>query len=1089
MTLLAGYQALLHRYSGQGEVVVGSPIANRGRKEIEGLIGLFVNAVALRGRMSDRPSFGELLGRVRSAALGAYAHQDLPFERLIEELQIERSLGRMPLYQAVFAFQRASLSAHETGSDGLGMPGLVGEPMAIDTGTAKLDLLLSLADSEAGLSGGWEYSTDLFEAATVDRLSGHLVRLLEAAAADPERSVAEIPLLTAEESVQLLSEWNDTRRPCPETCLHDLLRGPVERTPDAVAARFGGESLTYRELDARGGRLARRLRDLGVGPDRLVGICADEGLERLVAVLAVFKAGGAYLPLDPAHPSERLAFMMEDAGIAVLLAEEHLLPILPETRANVVVLGEDEGAAAAAISATADVETGVLPDNLAYVIYTSGSTGRPNGVMVRHRSASNLILHAIRQFQMEPGIRVLQSVSFSFDASVLETWAALACGATLCIGSRESRMSGEALAALMRREEITHAVLTPALLAMLPIDGVPTLRVVSVGGDRCPPELASRWAPPSSGLDLLLNCYGPTETTIYALAGPCRGAYRREPPIGQPVSNLRAYVLDALGQLVPVGVQGELFLGGEGLARGYLARPALTAERFVPDPFGPAGEPAPGARLYRTGDLVRRLPGGDLEFLGRVDGQVKIRGLRIETGEVEAVLGSHEAVAECAVLVREGSGGEPVLLACVVPRRTAGGADLAKEMREHLRSRLPDYMVPGSVLFLESMPLSPTGKMDRSALRRLELEEAGGERVEARDVIELELVRLWEEVLGVPRIGVRDNFFALGGHSLLAVRLMARVQERFGRELPLAVLFQEGTIEEMAARLRRDEIEGPAASCLVPIQPSGPALPFFCVHPAGGDVLCYAALARHLGPGQPVYGLQSRGLSGDVPPLEQVSEMAALYLEEIRQVQPAGPYRLGGWSLGGVIAFEMARQLRAAGEEVELLAMLDSSPSIAGGVDLAGMPDDVSLLLDIVAYVANLWNKPDLSASRDELEALAPEARLDFVLDLLREADFLPQGVGRDRLHRVLDVYRANGLAVRGYELSSYAGPLTLFKAAEGPASPDAFGWSELVAGGVEVETVPGHHLNLLAEPNVRTLAERLRHRLVDAVSEATSFS
>jgi amino acid adenylation domain-containing protein len=1078
MTLLAGYQALLHRYSGQGEVLVGSPIANRGRREIEGLIGLFVNAVALRGQMSDGPSFRELIGRVRTAALGAYAHQDLPFERLVEELQIERNLGRTPLYQAVFAFQRALQSSHRAASGETEMPGLAVEPLAIDTGTggtAKLDLLLSLTDSEAGLAGGWEHSTDLFDSTTIDRFSGHLARLLAAAAADPERSVAELPLLAVEESFQLLSEWNDTRRPCPEACLHDLLRAPVERTPDAVAVRFEGGSLTYRDLDARGERLARRLRALGVGPERLVGICAGEGIERLVAVVAVFKAGGAYLPLDPAHPAERLAFMMEDAGIAVLLAEDRLLPLLPETRASLVRLGDDGDAAGAPI------ESGVLPDNLAYVIYTSGSTGRPNGVMVRHRSAVNLILHAVRQFRVEPGSRVLQSVSFSFDASVLETWMALASGATLCIGTRESRMSGEALAGLVRGEEITHAVLTPSTLAMLPADGLPTLRVASVGGDRCPPELASRWAPPASGLDALMNCYGPTETAIYAVAGPCRGPYRREPAIGRPVANLRACVLDARGQLVPVGVPGELFLGGEGLARGYLARPALTAERFVPDPFG--------ERLYRTGDLVRWLPEGDLEFLGRVDGQVKIRGLRIETGEVEAALGSHEAVAECAVVVRENPGGDPVLLACVVPRRTAGGADLVKELRDHLRSRLPDYMVPGSLLFLESMPLSPTGKMDRAALRRLDLEDAGSEWVEPRDVIELELARLWQEVLGVPRLGVRDNFFALGGHSLLAVRLLARVQERFDRELPLAVLFQEGTVEEMAARLRRDEIEGPA-SCLVPIQPSGPALPFFCVHPAGGDVLCYAALARHLGAGQPFYGLQSRGLSDDEPPLESVPEIAALYVEEIRRVQPAGPYRLGGWSLGGLIAFEMARQLAEAGEEVALLAMIDSSPGITGG----DLPDDVALLLDVVAYVANLWGKPDLSVPREDLEALAPEARLDFVLDLLREADFLPPGTGRDRLRRVLDVYRANGLAVHSYEPGLYPGPLTLFKAADGPIDDPfgralgwALGWEDLAAGPVEIETVPGHHLSLLAEPNVRTLARRLRQSLEGAVLEETT--
>jgi amino acid adenylation domain-containing protein len=1063
MTLLAGYQALLHRYSGQGEVVVGSPIANRGRREIEGLIGLFVNAVSLRGRMSDEPPFRELLARVRATALGAYAHQDLPFERLVEELQIERSLGRTPLYQAVFAFQRALQSAHEAGTL---ETGLVFEPMAVDAGTAKLDLLLSLTDSERGLGGGWEYSTDLFEPATIDRLSGHLARLLEAAATDPERSVAELPLLTVEETTQLLAEWNDTRFAYPEVCLHDLLRVSVERTPGAVAARFEGENLTYRDLDVRAGRLARRLRALGVGPEKLVGICAEEGLDRLIAVVAVFKAGGAYLPLDPAHPAERLAFMMEDAGIAVLLVEEHLLSIAPEGTSVIVLGGDEEGEA---------FESTVLPDNLAYVIYTSGSTGRPNGVMVRHGSAVNLILHAIRQFHVEPGSRILQSVSFSFDASVLETWTALASGATLCIGTRDSRLSGEALGALMRREEITHFVVTPSVLSMLDVDAVPSLRVVSVGGDRCPPELASRWAPPSSDLDRLFNCYGPTETTIYAVAGLCRGIYRREPPIGQPVANLRAYVLDPHGELVPVGVPGELHVGGDGLARGYLARPALTAERFVPDPF------APDSRLYRTGDLVRRLPGGDLEFLGRVDGQVKIRGLRIETGEIEAVLGSHEAVAECAVLVRQDLGVQPALFACVVPRRRSGEADLTdlitRELREHLRSRLPDYMVPGTLLFLESMPLSPTGKIDRSALRRLDLAETGSETVEARDVIELELVRLWQEVLQPRgRIGVRDNFFALGGHSLLAVRLLARVQERFGRDLPLAILFQEGTIEEMAARLRSEDAEA-SASCLIPIQPTGTALPFFCVHPAGGDVLCYAAMARYLGPDQPVFGLQSRGLASDEQPLETVPAMAAFYIEEIRRVQPAGPYRLGGWSLGGVIAFEMARQLLAAGEEVELLAMLDSSPKIAG----SEVPDDVTLLLDIVAYVANLWNKPDLAASREALEALDSEVRLDFVLGLLRDADFLPQGTGRDRLRRALDVYRANGLAVQGYELAPYAGPLILFKAEEGPGGPETYGWSDLAAGGVEVETVPGHHLNLLAEPNVRTLAQRLLRRLRDA--------
>jgi amino acid adenylation domain-containing protein len=1092
MTLLAGLQAILHRYTGQEDILVGSPVANRTRSEVEGLIGFFVNALVLRGEFrSPAPqgiTFRELLGRVRTAALGAYAHQDLPFERLVDELKIERSLARNPVFQVVFTFN--------TPSRPLELPGLVLAPLGTEGASAKVDLLLGINEPETGrsdtLEGSWEYSADLFDPSTLDRLSDHMAILLRVAAEDQDRPLSELPLLTASERDQILVQWNDTETLAADCCLHHLFEEWAERRPEAPAVIFDERTMTYGELDARSERLAARLRSLGIGgiggigPEELVGISLERGIERIVAVLGVFKAGGAYIPLDPSHPRERLSWMLEDSRARVLITESRLLDALPDHGAEVVCLDRDDWETSWDGQRVAG---SVGLDHLAYVIYTSGSTGRPNGVLVRHGSAVNLIRRAVDHFGVGPESRLLQSVSFSFDASVLETWTALSSGAALCVVTQETLLSGDALAAAIRRDGVTTAVLTPSVLNTLPQEDLPTLEVVSVGGESCPGELASRWSPPGSILRRLLNCYGPTETTIYTTVHVCSGVYRKEPPIGRPVGGTRAYVLDFHGQPAPVGVPGALWIGGTGLARGYLNRPELTAERFAPDPFGTQGE-----RLYRTGDLARWNADGELEFLGRIDRQVKIRGLRIELGEIEAALGSHPRLREYAVLVRDDGRGGKRLAGFVVPAPPVKGEEdlpplTAQGLRDHLRGRLPDYMVPGSFTFLEALPRTPTDKIDRDALLGLDLASddlLGVARVEPRDIVELELVWIWQEILGVPHVGVRDNFFEAGGHSLLAVRLMAQIHQRFGRELPLSILFQGGTVEEMATRIR-GEATSEVPSSLVPIQPAGSRPPLFCVHPAGGDVLCFAALARHLGPDQPFYGFQSRGLTGSEAPLARIEDMAVHYIEEMRRAQPQGPYRLGGWSLGGVVAFEMARQLREQGDQVALLAILDSVPDLTA--EAAGFQTDIDFLLDMAAYVESLWGK-NLGLTREDLEGMAPEAQLEALVERLRGADFLPPGAGVEQLARILRVYKANANAAGVYEPRPYPGSLTLIRAAdmpppppgsEGPLSEPDLGWSRVVEGSVEVLPVPGRHLTILAEPYVEGLARELEECLSKA--------
>ncbi len=1065
MTLLAAFLALLHRYTSRTDLVVGSPIANRGRAEIEGLIGFFVNTLVLRADAAGDPPFSELLARVQAVAAGAYAHQDLPFETLVDEIAPERQLSHNPLFQVMFLLQNAPMPE-------LAISGLTFSALPMRASTSKFDLSLFLWEAEPELIAYFEYNTDLFDAATVARMAEHFTSLLSGALAAPERRLSALPALSAAERSQVLQEWNDTAAPWPRaSCLHHLFEAQAARTPEAAALvdRTGGARLTYRELGAAADRLARRLRRLGVGPDVPVAVCLRRSPALAVAVLAALKAGGAYVPIDPTYPRERLEMMFAIAGARVLLTEEGLREALPGGGFAVLTLdamGEappEEGDAPPAVEI---VEAG--PENLAYVIFTSGSTGVPKGVAMPHRPLVNLMHWQLRNSALAPGAKTLQFASLSFDVSCQELFSTWAAGGTLVLIDEDLRLDVAALLEVLRGLAVERLFLPFVALQQLAETAAErhtfpeALREVVTAGEQL--QITQAVAALFTRLPeaRLFNQYGPSEThvvTAYALSGAARG-WPALPPIGLPVANSLVRLLDAAFGLVPVGVPGELYLGGDCLARGYLARPDLTAERFVPDPFGRHGE-----RLYRTGDLARWLPDGNLEFLGRSDQQLKIRGFRVEPGEIEAVLAAHPEVREAAVVARQDLGGARRLVAYVA----AAGAVTAGELRARVRERLPEYMVPSVFHFLDALPLTPSGKVNRRALPDLEAPAAAEEAAAAapRTGLERDLADIWRQLLRAERVGIHDSFFDLGGHSLLAVRLMARIRSQLGRDLPLAAIFRAPTIAQLAAAL--GEAAGaasPAQGPLVGLQTGGSRRPLFLVHPVGGSVFCYTALARALGPDQPVYGLQVPEEDGAPP--ASLEEMAARYLEALRAVQPRGPYRLGGWSLGGVVAFEMARQLAAGGEAVEQLAVLDVAAN-----STRGEADDATVLAWFAQDLAGLLGRP-LPAALGEIPADAPLAE---AFARARDLGVLPADLDFAAAARRFEIFKRNLRLVEGYAARPYPGRLDLFRAAAShfadPADP-TLGWGALAAGGVELRELPGDHWAIMQPPAVDIVAAAL---------------
>ena len=1066
MTLLALFQALLGRLAGSGEVPVGTPIAGRNRREIEGLIGFFVNTLVLSTDLSGGPDVRELLGRAREVSLHGYTHQDLPFERLVEELQPERDLSRNPLFQVMFALQNTPFTAFD-------LPALRLEPLEAESGTAKFDLTLSLREQGDGLRGVLEYDAALFDPETPERWWRGFLVLLAAAVEEPERRIADLPLLDARERQQLLVEWNDGGTvDWGALVLPELLAGQAARAPEAVALVCGGERVSYVGLERSANRLAHALRRLGVGPEVVVSLHLERGVELVIAMLATLKAGGAYLPLDPALPSERRQFLLADSRARVVLTRD---PAGVDPAGSATVLSLEPGWEDRLPEPEGPLPSGLLPAHPAYVIYTSGSTGRPKGVVVPHSALVNHMLWMRQSLPLTAEDRLLQKTPAHFDASVWEIWAPLLAGAQLVLARPGGHRDPDYLVAAVREHGITVLQVVPTLLrALLEQGGLAecrTLRRLCAGGEALTADLREGFFALGLGAELV-NLYGPTEATIDAAWARMRPEEGTAAPIGRPISNTRTWVLDGWGEPVPTGVAGHLHIGGASLGRGYVGRPDLTAASYAPDPFGPAG-----SRLYRTGDLARWRPDGSLEYLGRIDHQVKIRGFRIELGEIEAALCRLPRVREAVVLVREHAAGDRRLIACVAaPPEGPGPA----ELRAALAEMLPEALVPSSFIRLDKLPVNTSGKVDRRALAQLAPEPDGmagaEERLAPRDALELQVAGLWEELLRVGPVGVRDDFFALGGHSLLAVRLVARIRERLGRTVPLATFLQKATVEELAAELRRGE-GAVRRQALVPIRPEGEGEPLFLVHPVGGNVLCYAGLARRLG--QPVYGLQ-------VPDEETrpatLQEMAARYVEAIRTVRPSGPWRLGGWSMGGVVAFEMARQLVEAGEEVDLLALIDAfprgvSPAADGGGEEA---DDREIAALFVRDLEGLLGVP-LPLPLEELSALAPQEALRRVLAEVRRRDLQPPDLGEAELWALFETFRANARLLWRHEPLPYPGRAVLFRAAEwaGEAASDpSLGWGRFVLGGVESFELAGSHYTLLQGAPGSDLAARLRVEL-----------
>jgi amino acid adenylation domain-containing protein len=1097
MTLLAAFQAVLHRYTDQDDLVLGTVTTSRKRSEFNELLGFFLNTLVLRTDLAGDPTFRELLGRTRKMTVDALAHGDVPIHRLVKDMELERDPARNPLFQVMFVLE-PPLPAPPTGWEL--------SQVDVDAGIARVDLYLELDDRPEGLVGRFRYNRDLFDTASITRMLEHLTNLLEGIVTNPGRAISDYPLSTDNEDSLIASSSVQPVNPFTIFAKHEIEQSIAERFsqqvrkyPQRVAVKTRNHEWTYEELDARANEIAQSILNSRGDRQEQIALLFDHDAPMIAAMLGALKTGKTYVPLDPNHPRERLVQIIEDSEATTLLTNSTNLALaeaiwgaVAERSADTAVDQAHESKAPSPLRSTGALQNGLInvddrishdrlvdlpqiePDRLAYILYTSGSTGQPKGVMQNHRNVLHYIRLYTNNLHLNVDDRLTLLSSYCFDASVMDIYGALLNGATLYpIDIKQEGLNG--ISQQLIDEKITVYHSTPTVYRYFvnqvaqPLTEFPNLRLVVLGGEKVTRTDVELYQKHFSDDCLFVNGLGPTEATI-ALQNFISKQTKisgDNVAVGFPVEDTEVLLLNKTGK--PSEVAGEIAIKSKHVALGYWRNPEATANAFV--------SKRGSTRIYKTGDMGRRLPDGTIQFEGRKDFQIKIRGFRVELGEVESAIAQYQPVRENVVVAAENGNGDKRLIAYVVPH---GPESINGDLREFLKRKLPEYMVPSSFVVLDSLPLTASGKLNRRALPAPE----GGTGVPSvrsayaapQTHLEELLTNIWADVLEVKAVGIEDNFFDLGGHSLLAVRLFAQIEKKLGKCLPLATLFQAPTVAQLAAVIQKDWTA--EWSSLVEIQPAGSKPPFFCVHALGGNVLEYRELARLLGEDQPFYGLQSAGLDGKHTPHTRVEDMAAHYIKEMRELQPNGPYFIGGRSLGGMVAFEMAQRLRAQGAEVGLLALLDTYPS------------GYAKLLREQTTLRGRFRR-EVSRTKAHLVNLGSLSLKEKLSYVFAKSKFAPRKIkshvwrrvvnsfaslGRPLPRALQDIKELNSLAVRAYEPKVYDGHVTLFWASSDLRASVDFvtGWHALAGGGIEVHEIPGTHLDIVKEPHVTELARKL---------------